>query len=88
MNMSNNISASLMVIFGLWAILALIFFLAFLIRKLNEKTSFLNQNIKVLSNLNINTSARILFLEVEQLKLLIGVTSSGITLLQQFDQKD
>lgn len=75
-------SASLQMTFGLMAVLAVIFGLSWLARRFNLAGVGGVAGMKVSAALNVGQKEKILVLEVENQRLLVGVTAHQISLLQ------
>lgn len=72
-------------ILGLMAVLAIIFVLAWLSKRFNLNMPGANTNMKMLSAMNVGQKEKIILVEVEGRKMLLGVTPHQINLLQDFE---
>jgi len=70
---------------SLVAVLALIFFLAFVAKKLKLGPAN-QQGVKLVANLTLGTKERVVVIEVEKQQYLLGVTAQQINLLQKLPQ--
>ncbi len=75
-------AASLQMTLGLMVVLGLIIGLSWLVRRFNLGVPGTAANMKVVGAMNVGTKEKILLVEVENQRLLIGVTPHQITLLQ------
>ena len=78
-------AASLQMTLGLVLVLAVIVGLSWLVRKFNLGIPGTASNMKVIGAMNVGPKEKILVLEVENRRLLIGVTAHQISLLQSLD---
>lgn len=74
-------AASVQMMLGLAAVLALIFALAWLAKRMNLNVGGNPGTMRVVSAMNVGTKEKILLLEVENSQFLVGVTTQQITLL-------
>lgn len=79
-------SASLQMVVGLLAVLAVIFSLSWLARRLNLAVPGAAVNMKVVSALSVGQKEKILLVEVENRRLLLGVTPQQISVLQEMGE--
>lgn len=72
------------VLAGLLLVLIIIAGLAYLSKRMNLKLPGTSANLKLVSAMNVGSREKVMLLEVEGEKLLIGVTSHNITLLKNY----
>ncbi len=78
-------AATLQMVLGLALVLAVIFALAWLAKRLNLNVAGSSAELRVLSAMTVGPKEKILMLEVEGKRLLLGVTAQQITLLQTLE---
>ncbi|MFZ5605241.1 MAG: flagellar biosynthetic protein FliO [Pseudomonadota bacterium] len=78
-------AASAQMVLGLAAVLAVIFALAWLARRFNLSGVGVTTGMRVLGALAVGPKEKILMVEVEGKRLLLGVTAHQISLLQTWD---
>lgn len=76
------------VLMGLLAILGLIILLAWFAKRLNLNGMSMGQAIKVQSMMSLGAKEKLVIVEVEGEKLLLGVTPHNITVLKTLDATD
>lgn len=75
-------AATAQMVLGLAAVLGVIFGLAWLARRFNLNVAGASGSLRVVSAMTVGPKEKILVVEVEDKRLLLGVTSQQITLLQ------
>ena len=80
-------SSVVKMLLGLALVISAIFALAWLSRRLNMMPGT-SQQLKIESSLSVGNKEKILIVEVENQRLLLGVTSQQISLLQQLSPDD
>lgn len=85
---SSSQSETSEVLMGLLAILGLIILLAWFAKRLNLNGMSMGQAIKVQSMMSLGTKEKLVVVEVEGEKLLLGVTPHNITVLKALDATD
>lgn len=78
--------ASLQMLLGLGAVLAVIFGLSWLARRLNVGVPGATANMKVVSALSVGQKEKVLLVEVDNQRLLLGVTPQQITVLKEMGE--
>jgi len=78
--------AVLPMLFGLLATVAVIFVMAWLLKKL-QPLSFAKKRIKVLETQSLGFKSRLLLVQVDNKQLLLGVSGDNIRCLQQLDAR-
>jgi len=74
------------VLFGLGLVIALIFALAWFLRRINGGGGFGQPGLKVVATLPLSTRERVVLVQAGEKQLLLGVAPGRINLLQSFDQ--
>ena len=80
-------SSVIKMLLGLALVIAAIFALAWLSRRLNMMPGT-SQQLKIESTLSVGSKEKLLIVEVESQRLLLGVTSQQVSLLQQLSPGD
>ena len=75
-------------ILGLGAVLVLIFGLAWMAKRLNLNVGGVTTGMKVVASLNVGQKEKLLLVEVEGQRLLLGVTAGQVTLLRTMNEAD
>lgn len=75
-------------LFGLFAVLGAIFALAWLSKRFKLNLPGTASNMKLLGAMNVGAKEKLLLVEVEGNKLLLGVTPHQISLLKNFEQSE
>lgn len=78
-------AASAQMVLGLAAVLALIFALAWLAKRFNLNGVGVTPGMRVLGAMSVGPKEKILMVDVEGKRLLLGVTAQQITLLQTWE---
>lgn len=73
------------VLVGLLAVLAMIFIMGWVLKKLGQGTIGSNGNLKVVSSLSLGTREKIALIQVADQQLLVGITPNNIRTLKTFD---
>lgn len=82
-----DVNASLTVLFSLILIVALIFLLAWCLKRFGVGNVNSNQTIKVISTVAFSTKDKVALIEAGDKQLLIGVSPGRINTLHVFDEK-
>ena len=74
------------VLFGLMAILGLIFALVWLLKKVGQGTLIGSQHMKIVSALPLGTRERVAIVDIKGKQILLGITPTQISTLHVFDE--
>lgn len=77
----------LTVIFSLIAVLILIFGAAIILKKLTQSKGIANGLLKVVGGVSLGNRERLVIVEINDEKILLGVTSNEITLIKEITEK-
>ncbi|WP_353408945.1 flagellar biosynthetic protein FliO [Pseudoteredinibacter isoporae] len=78
----------LQILLALGLIIALIYALAWFLKRFSNQGSFANSPIKIISSTAMGTREKIVLAEVNGQQLLLGVTAHSINTLQSFDKTE
>lgn len=78
--------ASLQMLFGLMAVLGVIIGLAWLARRLNMGMTGSATNMRVMGALSVGAKEKILLVDIDNQRLLLGVTPQQITVLKEMGE--
>ncbi|VAW93436.1 hypothetical protein MNBD_GAMMA23-2062 [hydrothermal vent metagenome] len=81
-----GVSNYLQMILGLFGVVAFIFFIAWLAKRMGALNSSHSANLKVVAGLNVGHREKIIVIQVMNKQLLIGVTQTNIQLLSELDE--
>ncbi|GAB1258078.1 flagellar biosynthetic protein FliO [Aurantivibrio plasticivorans] len=82
----SNASYIMQVFMGLLAVLALIFALAWLARRISGGTFLQNQHMQIVSSLSLGAREKLLLVELGEKQLLLGITAQNINTLHVIDE--
>lgn len=85
---SNTMTSLPTVILTLLGLIALIFALAWLAKRFGGLSMIKNRDMQVLSSISLGARERATLIEVNGVKLLLGVTTQAVTRLHTFDTND
>ena len=80
-----NASYMVQVFLGLLAIIALIFAIAWFVRRFGQGTLLASAEMRIVASLPLGTRERVVVVEVGQQQLILGVTPQQINTLHSFD---
>ncbi|MBB6523464.1 flagellar biosynthetic protein FliO [Pseudoteredinibacter isoporae] len=81
-------SQLLQILLALGLVIAMIYALAWFLKRFSKQGSLANSPIKIISSTSMGTREKIVLAEVNGQQLLLGVTAHSINTLQSFDKDD
>lgn len=81
-----NAAYMVQVFFGLLAIIALIFAIAWFVRRFGQGTLLASSEMRIVGNLPLGAREKVVVVEVGQRQLVLGVTPQQINTLHTFDE--